>query len=107
MGVPTVPGSGGAGLPGEHGWATVELMEARPFTVLAPLTLALVGGVPPAGVVPAAEDVPVVVLGEDSGGGGTVVLDPVDPVIPEVVVALHGPATVLTTGGVPVVPGMP
>jgi hypothetical protein len=112
VGVPTDPGSGGAGVPSEQGWATVGVTEAGPFTLLAPLVLLVTGGIPLAGVVPVAEVVPVVVvvvvvvlvLGEERGGGGVVTLDPVEPGIPGVVVALHGPATVLTTVGVRVVP---
>jgi hypothetical protein len=86
--------------------------EVGPFTLLAPLTLLLTGGVPPAGVVPFADVVPVVevvlvVPAEDSGGGGTVTLDPVELDVLGMF-ALHGPATVLTTGAVvPVVAGIP
>jgi hypothetical protein len=66
---------------------------------------------PPAGVVPVGVVAPVVVavvavLGEDRGGGGAVTLDPVELGTPGVV-ALHGPATVLTTVGVRVVPVVP
>jgi hypothetical protein len=76
------------------------------LTPLAPLTLLLTGGMLVAGVVPVAEvAVVLAVLGEDSGGSGTVTLDPIETGMPGVVAALHGPAIVLTTGGVfPAVP---
>jgi hypothetical protein len=110
VGVPTVPGREGAGLPGEQGWATVGVTEAGPFTPLAPLTELLTGGIAVAGVVPTPEGpvagAVVVALVEDTGGGGTVTLDPVEPGTPGVV-PLHGPATVLTTVGVRVVPVVP
>ena len=64
-------------------------MEAVPFTLLVPLTLLLAGVGAAAGIAPIAEVVVAIVL-----------------VVPGVF-ALHGPATVFTTVGVPPVPVIP